>query len=104
MADTRAEAVELLVFELSCPNSEDRQRGLAALEAADDTVAAEPAVVEANTSVICSADVSTAEYRQACYLATELMLRADGGFDLEYLREQRITRAFEAPTLVAVAT
>ena len=104
MADTRAEAVELLVFELSCPNSEDRQRGLAALEAADDTVAAEPAVVEAITSVICSADVSTAEYRQACYLATELMLRADGGFDLEYLREQRITRAFEAPTLVAVAT
>ena len=101
-AGAEAEAARLV--ELLVGDAEARQRGYAELESADAAVAAEPSVVDALVEgVLCSAQVESGEYRQVCGLVGAMMLRKEGGFDLEMIRQQRWIRAWEAPALLAAA-
>eukprot|EP01043_Picozoa_sp_COSAG02_P014804 COSAG02_NODE_616_length_19505_cov_5.004998_18_plen_605_part_00 len=103
-AGAAAARAEMLA-EMLVGDSGARRRAYTELETVDAAVAAEPVIAETLVaSVLCSADVGAAEYRRAAELAGDLMLRSNGGFDLEFLRQQRIQRTFEAPTLVAVAS
>lgn len=83
-------------------DSESRRRAYAEVESGDAAVAAAPAVADALLGVILSADLEAAEYREVAYLVDDLMRRTEGGFELQWCREQRWIRAWEAPVFLAV--
>ena len=95
-----AEAARLV--ELLTGDAEARQRAYAELESADAAVVQAPAVLDALVdSVLCSAQVESGEYRQACGLMAELMVRRGSSVHVELIREERWVRAWGAPALLA---